>query len=477
MRELIHFAISVMLVLSISGQVFGQTAKVQLEKGVYQEETIGDLQAAIKIYVELIEEAKANRPAVAEAHYRLGQCFLKLGENKKAEEFFLQVVTQFPEQVKFVKLTKQALNERVQRPKGFLPLGQVVERMIYDDEKENKDIAIDLDTGQLFTPDWGLVEAFKNADQSEAYLCKEGIDAWAEPIAPDVQGLMGFDLVRIPLAADQWEIGDTDLRKLLTKAPWPERGRRDKSGLSTKSRFPVTFGFRTREGSEGVLQITKVHKEPKPAFVEIVYKLLSYGTPLPAVALNQLLVAKPEGVELNSLIMRPATGDAPEALMIQGTSALEDGAAVFTENLKQQSYYSKVKLNAIKASSKGFIFQINAPLNVATKANDGEAPEHLVRMLTDLKSMEKAIEMFALDVGRYPTQQEGLKALVAKNGGEGMEYWKGPYIRTESGKFLDPWGNPYQYVFPGAHNQKSFDLFSLGADGVKSDDDIGNWDK
>ncbi|MBO6101733.1 MAG: type II secretion system major pseudopilin GspG [Opitutales bacterium] len=78
---------------------------------------------------------------------------------------------------------------------------------------------------------------------------------------------------------------------------------------------------------------------------------------------------------------------------------------------------------------------------------------------------------YKLAVGHYPSTEEGLAALIkAPEGSE--ENWKGPYIKEIP---LDPWKKPYQYAFPGTHNADSFDVWSLGPDGVQSDDDIGNW--
>ena len=71
---------------------------------------------------------------------------------------------------------------------------------------------------------------------------------------------------------------------------------------------------------------------------------------------------------------------------------------------------------------------------------------------------------------------QGLDALLKAPAGK-EKRWRGPYIKEAP---IDPWGNPYQYRFPGARNisgQRSFDIWSLGLDGVESGDDIGNWTK
>lgn len=81
---------------------------------------------------------------------------------------------------------------------------------------------------------------------------------------------------------------------------------------------------------------------------------------------------------------------------------------------------------------------------------------------------------YKLDMGTYPTTEQGLKALIqAPSGKEGK--WKGPYIDAMP---EDPWGNPYQYRFPGTRNinkTSGYDIWSHGQDGVESADDIGNW--
>lgn len=93
-----------------------------------------------------------------------------------------------------------------------------------------------------------------------------------------------------------------------------------------------------------------------------------------------------------------------------------------------------------------------------------------------LKEFIPVIEMYKLDVGRVPSSQEGLQALVAAPGSAGAA-WKGPYLKTSTIP-KDPWGNEYIYVAPGKHGE--FDIISLGADGKEGGDgenqDIGSWE-
>lgn len=82
-----------------------------------------------------------------------------------------------------------------------------------------------------------------------------------------------------------------------------------------------------------------------------------------------------------------------------------------------------------------------------------------------------ALKMFETDTGVFPATQEGLDALRVKP--ESSVGWKGPYV---SRALKDPWGRAYQYQCPSAHDG-DYDLYSLGKDGVESQDDIVNWEQ
>ena len=77
---------------------------------------------------------------------------------------------------------------------------------------------------------------------------------------------------------------------------------------------------------------------------------------------------------------------------------------------------------------------------------------------TQVEAFEKALDQFRVDVGRYPTSEEGLAALNAKPGE--LPKWNGPYLNKVVP--LDPWSHPYQYKSPGATSD--FDIVSLGRD-------------
>ena len=81
-----------------------------------------------------------------------------------------------------------------------------------------------------------------------------------------------------------------------------------------------------------------------------------------------------------------------------------------------------------------------------------------------IADLDKSLELFKLDVGRYPTTEEGLNALVAKP--RSVNGWTGPYLK--GGVPSDPWGHPYRYANPGANG--GIEIISLGADGTPGGD-------
>jgi len=85
-----------------------------------------------------------------------------------------------------------------------------------------------------------------------------------------------------------------------------------------------------------------------------------------------------------------------------------------------------------------------------------------------------ALDLYELDNGIYPSTEQGLAALRKKPSSPPTPpNWKGPYIKKTP---KDPWGNPYNYMSPGLHNLQDYDLFSYGADGIESSDDVVNWE-
>jgi general secretion pathway protein G len=91
-----------------------------------------------------------------------------------------------------------------------------------------------------------------------------------------------------------------------------------------------------------------------------------------------------------------------------------------------------------------------------------------------VENIDAALDHFQLDVGRYPTADEGLDALVKAPAT--APNWNGPYLKKASG-LIDPWGTKYAYRIPGQHGDA--DVYTLGSDHAEGGEgeakDVGNW--
>jgi len=92
----------------------------------------------------------------------------------------------------------------------------------------------------------------------------------------------------------------------------------------------------------------------------------------------------------------------------------------------------------------------------------------------EIGQIGQSLDLFKLEVGRYPTSQEGLQALISAP--PGLPNWNGPYWK-KSTLPKDPWGNEYRYSAPGQHGP--YDIMSYGADGKEGGEgankDILSW--
>jgi len=96
---------------------------------------------------------------------------------------------------------------------------------------------------------------------------------------------------------------------------------------------------------------------------------------------------------------------------------------------------------------------------------------------SQVEMLATSIDSFRLDNGRYPTQEEGLEALISQP--EGLLNWSGPYLRKKKIP-RDAWGFEFHYQIPAQRGGIDYDLYSLGADNAEGGEgenrDIGNWD-
>lgn len=143
---------------------------------------------------------------------------------------------------------------------------------------------------------------------------------------------------------------------------------------------------------------------------------------------------------------------------------------VFKESLmassKPQNLYSKIRS---RAEYSGFtLIELLVVLAIITLLAGLVGPKVLGQLggaksktaAVQIADLDKALEIYKLDVGRYPTTEEGLEALVKKPAT--VPSWAGPYLK--GGIPVDPWGKPYQYASSG--NGGGIDIISLGADGA-----------
>lgn len=117
----------------------------------------------------------------------------------------------------------------------------------------------------------------------------------------------------------------------------------------------------------------------------------------------------------------------------------------------------------------GVLAALIAP-NVLDRAGDAK----VTAARTDVNNLMQALKLYKLDNQRYPSNEQGLEALVRKPAsGPPPPNWK-PYIEKLP---KDPWGRPYQYLNPGLRGE--IDVFSFGADGQPGGDghdgDVGSW--
>jgi general secretion pathway protein G len=118
----------------------------------------------------------------------------------------------------------------------------------------------------------------------------------------------------------------------------------------------------------------------------------------------------------------------------------------------------------------GILAALVAP-NVIRRIDDAR----VTKAQQDIRAYETALNLYRMDNFRYPTTEQGLRALVERPNDPNIRNWKqGGYI---DGMKKDPWGNDYAYISPGTHGE--YDLYTLGADGAPggegADADVTNW--
>ena len=105
----------------------------------------------------------------------------------------------------------------------------------------------------------------------------------------------------------------------------------------------------------------------------------------------------------------------------------------------------------------------------------GQSQDGVAKLFVN-ESLKTSLVRYRIDMGDYPSTDEGIKALIVAPEGK-ADRWRGPYMDAKGGNTpVDPWNEAYQYRYPGTHNTESYDLFSKGRDKqADTADDIGNW--
>ena len=157
-----------------------------------------------------------------------------------------------------------------------------------------------------------------------------------------------------------------------------------------------------------------------------------------------------------------------------------DGAQIDTFLGYHEALEFIEKLRAALKKSTGAVDQasdsrdsenINETTNLEVENNRLENPAQakIANAHTDIALLEKALAVFSMDCGRFPTQNEGLDALQLSPT-DLASRWAGPYFKGSP--LVDPWQNPYVYIFPATISSNEFDLISYGADGIPGGEGI-----
>lgn len=140
-----------------------------------------------------------------------------------------------------------------------------------------------------------------------------------------------------------------------------------------------------------------------------------------------------------------------------------------TDKLRRMSGFSLIEILIVIA-----LIAVLATVAIGNLGGIFSGQQDKVAGLFVKQTLDTALVPYRLDVGNYPSTEEGLTALMKAPAGKEAK-WKGAYLKELP---LDPWGNPYQYRYPGSKNinaARGYDAWSWGPDGSESADDIGNW--
>jgi general secretion pathway protein G len=138
-------------------------------------------------------------------------------------------------------------------------------------------------------------------------------------------------------------------------------------------------------------------------------------------------------------------------------------------NIRKQTGFTLLELLVVL----GIIAMLAGLVGPQVMKHMGESKVKAAKV--QIEDLAQTLDMYKLDVGSYPTSEQGLNALIESP--DGAQRWNGPYLR-KSKVPLDPWNNEYKYSSPGEHGK--FDIVSMGADGKEGgegeDKDLNSWE-
>jgi len=144
-----------------------------------------------------------------------------------------------------------------------------------------------------------------------------------------------------------------------------------------------------------------------------------------------------------------------------------EGSAVFMKILRKQEGFTLIELLIVMV----ILGLLAAMVGPRMFGKVGTSKQKAAK--AQISMFETSLDTYRLDVGKYPTTQQGLQALRVKP--DGVEKWDGPYLPKDVPP--DPWGKSYVYESPGNHGD--YDIIALGADGNPGgegeDADIESW--
>ncbi len=333
MRSARWVIVGAMAVAVLCAAARAEEASVLLQEGVYEQDVAGDLDKAMAVYQKVIANAEAERRYVAEAHFRLGKCYLEKGEKEKAQAEFQAVVQHYADQRKLAEAANAELTVLVpatQTGSDVLSFGPVVEQTVEDRH------FVDFDTGRVLEktdedPGPGMKSIMGRAKEIGADALFWLAQGWRTPC----WCMATFDMGR-----GSWP--RPDAFDSVTPDDLVGMERRLAPGISLMMVLhdpPDTMVFSTREGGLGILQTLGFTDDPKG--VRIRYKMVQLA---PSAESPQPRVLKTVPQALSDAVpsdLKEVTVTFDRAMM-DGSCSWTGGGDTFPQ-LTGKPYYDSVR--------------------------------------------------------------------------------------------------------------------------------------